>query len=331
MTTQNFDLAIAVTHDYALMACGFLAKLRFFHPRNDLYIITDEASKINAEEIACAFNAKNVVVTNHMGFECLEWGAIVTSKFRVFDLPTTRPVVFLDIDQILNAPLDGFVDRYIHSGVVIAGGQDDKPMHRQFQDGKLPAGLNPTETAIINTGAFIATPDKGFYKKILDAIPSYSGLIKLPTQGLINGLLYLDKIPFDVYGDDFMVGPFSPALLNRQNQPALIHLWTPRPAFVVPNPPRKGINGEITWENCVASFECANQAPYPVFELKRMYMEQMRLFEQRYSHILPNVDRPEAHRFHYTEIFNNDAQQDVMRLTPSERQRLTKLDFGFAM
>ncbi|MDX9690694.1 MAG: hypothetical protein RBT70_09605, partial [Alphaproteobacteria bacterium] len=94
-------------------------------------------------------------------------------------------------------------------------------------------------------------------------------------------------------------------------KPALIHLWTPRPPFVVPNPPRKGVNGDITWEDCVALFERVNQELYPTAELKRMYMEQVRLFEQRYSHRLPDLHRPKAHRHDSAEIFKNNLFQNL--------------------
>ncbi|MGR8934542.1 MAG: hypothetical protein ACU837_09175 [Gammaproteobacteria bacterium] len=60
----KFAVAIAVTHDHALMACDLLAKLRHFHPGCDLYIFTDEPSLYTALKIAKGFDAEAPVVTD---------------------------------------------------------------------------------------------------------------------------------------------------------------------------------------------------------------------------------------------------------------------------
>lgn len=299
----EFDIAIALTSDHALMACGFLAKLREFHPHNGIFIITDEKSVSTASNIAEAFNALEVVVTTSMGFNCLEWGEIVTSKFVVFNLPTNRPVVFLDIDQVITRDINVFVREFVDSGVLLAGGADDEPLRNQFQSGKIPEGLNGSETVVVNTGAFITRPNKDFFDLILRSIPKYSGTTRLPTQGLINGILYEENIPFKVYGDDFMIGPFNKHILDNPCSAALLHLWTPRPPFMFPNPKRVGVDGDLTWDQCVKDFEMTNLGVrYPICEIEYLYLEQMYLFESKFGSRLSSIERPAGHRKCYEEF-----------------------------
>lgn len=308
---HTFAVAIALTHDHALMACGFLAKLRYFHPQCDLFIITDQSSLQTASNIAEAFDAKKTVVTDNMGFDCLEWGPIVTSKFRVFDLPTNKPVVFLDIDQILAKPIDGFVKKFLESNVILAGGADDEPLCNQFQDGKTPEGLDPNITKVINTGAFITIPNQEMYEEIRLSIPRFSGLTRLPTQGLINGLLHEKGIPFDVYGDEFMIGPFNKNVIDPESA-ALVHLWTPRPPFMWPNPKRTGVDGDLTWEECVSNFE-ANGVRYPFERLRDEYMQQMFLFEKNYSELASTIEKPDLHNIHYHDFL--DSKTNLLSVT----------------
>lgn len=296
---NQFAVAIALTHDHALMACGFLAKLRYFHPSCDLFVITDESSLQTATRVAKGFDAKAPVVTDKMGFDCLEWGPVVTSKFRVFDLPTDKPVVFLDIDQILAKPINSFVGKYLASDAIIAGGADDEPLGNQFKDGQTPPGLDPKANLVINTGAFIAMPDPAIFQMIKMAIPKFSGLTRLPTQGVINGLLYQNDLRFDVFGDEFMIGPFNKRVADQPSSAALIHLWTPRPPFIFPNPKRIGVDGNLTWEQCVEDFERKNRVKYPFIFLRNEYMAQMRLFEEKFSHLMPDIERPQGHLDQY--------------------------------
>lgn len=300
ISDNEFAIVIALTHDHALMACGFLAKVRHFHPLCDLYIITDRHSLDTATRVAYGFGAKETIVTDEMGFDCLEWGTIVTSKFRVFDLPTDKPVVFLDIDQILTKPIDSFVHRFINSDCIIAGGSDDEPLGNQFLKGRIPVGLDPNATKVLNTGAFITRPNKKVFEMIKDEIPKFSGLVRLPTQGLINGFLYQRNLRFDTYKDDFMIGPFNSRVLDQPSTAALVHLWTPRPPFMFPNPHREGVDGDLTWVKCVSDFESKNLGKkYPFAFLRDSYMAQIEIFEERYSEIILNIERPLAHLNHY--------------------------------
>lgn len=299
---RKFAVAIALTHDHALMACGFLAKLRHFHPGCDLYIITDAPSLKTAIKIAKGFDAKEPVVTDSMGFDCLEWGPIVTSKFRVFDLPTDKPVVFLDIDQILAKPLEPFIGKYLESGAVIAGGADDGSLGMQFKQGQTPAGIDPDATLVINTGAFIAIPDRHLFQTIKNEIPNFSGLTRLPTQGVINGILYQNDLHFEVFGDEFMIGAFNDRVVDQPSSATLIHFWSPKPPFLLPNPRRKNAGGNLSWEQCVVNFERRNAGrKYPFIFLRDEYMAQINLFEKRFSRAIPDIERPLGHRKHYTD------------------------------
>ncbi|MBG77466.1 MAG: hypothetical protein CL570_00335 [Alphaproteobacteria bacterium] len=312
---NQFAVAIALTHDHALMACGFLAKLRHFHPGCDLFIITDKPSLQTATEIAKGFDAKEPIVTDKMGFDCLEWGAIVTSKFRVFDLPTDKPVMFLDIDQILAKPVTSFVEKYLKSDAIIAGGADDEPLGNQFKGGQTPAGLDPNANLVINTGAFVTIPDPEIFQMIKRAIPEFSGSTRLPTQGLINGLLYQNDLRFDVYGDDFMIGPFNKRVLDKPSSATLIHLWTPRPPFMFPNPQRTGVDGNLTWKQCVIEFEETHKEKYPYAYLRNEYMNQMRVFEEKFSRLVPNIERPQGHLNHYHKFLSAASNSQSSKLT----------------
>lgn len=290
---DRFAVAIALTSDHALMGCGFLAKLRQFHPRCDLFIFTDEESLDVAAAISGAFGGLPPVVTDRMGFDCLEWGSIVTSKFRVFSLPTEKPVLFLDIDQIITRALYSYVDFYVENQILIAGGADDELLGAQFRFGSTPLWLDPAEDKVINTGAFIARPDRDIFNLIRKSIPIYSGLTRLPTQGLLNGILHEYKIPYHVFGDDFMIGPFNRRICDIPTSAALIHLWTPRPPFMYPNPLRVGVDGDLTWEECVASFDHEVDTRYPYEHIRTLYLEQIELFETTVGMSMPMVIRPE--------------------------------------
>lgn len=307
---EQFAIAVAVTTDHALMACGFLSQLRHFHPTVDLFIFTDCETETLAHRIAKAFGARPPITTDDMGFSCEEWGPIVTAKFRVFSLPTERPVMFLDIDQIITKPLTPFVDRFLASGLFVAGGSDDEPMGNQFKAGCTPSWISPHEEKILNTGAFIARPRADLAALIERSIPEYRGIVRLPTQALINGILHRYSIPFDLYGDDFMIGPFNPRILDVPASATLLHLWTPRPPFMAPNPVRPGIDGSLTWRACVEAFEATTGQEYPTIWLRNAYMNQMEMFETRYAAVIPGVDRAPLHVHHYT-ISSVDREREV--------------------
>ena len=307
----EFAIAIAMTADHALMACGFLAKVRQYHPNNRLYIFTVEDSLEISAAIAKAFGGETPVLTDKMGMDCLEWGSIVTSKIRVFALETDLPVVFLDIDQVLTGPLDRFVVDYVRSGHVVAGGADDETLGGQFRAGSLPRDLDPTETRIINTGAFIARPDRKIFEGICHAMAEFSGLSRLPTQGLVNGFLYRNQIPFKVFGDEFMIGPFNSRVTDRPCSATLIHLWTPRPPFMYPNPRRPGVDGDLTWQTCVRDFERTNGVAYPYQLLRDLYMEQIAIFERSQGRMLAQVDRPDGHSRHFSDYVDSQMSTDA--------------------
>ncbi len=148
MREHSFVVAIALTQEYIPMACGLLAKLRDMHSDFDLYIITNQESYPEVVYVAEVFEAESVVVSEKINLNHKGWGEIVSAKLLVFGLPTLKPIIFLDVDQILLKPLNSFIHDYINSNVEIAGAKDNKQLGGQFIKGKLPKGLGADWDAI---------------------------------------------------------------------------------------------------------------------------------------------------------------------------------------
>ena len=75
------------------------------------------------------------------------------------------------------------------------------------------------------------------------------------------------------------------------------------------------MDGDLTWEQCVAEFETENEVTYPYAFLRNQYMAQMKLFEERFSRRIPDIERPQGHLDHYQTFLRSDVSNKNNKLT----------------
>lgn len=268
---MSLGFLLASTPDYLLMTESMVNCLQHFHPAARIKVLVTD--KFNPQVLQFSASNPDVEVDDYTppAFQSSGWHPLVWAKFEVFRLQNVNTAVFLDVDQIMYNPLTEHIQRFRASKKSFGASVDDDTFSYQFLDaGKINLRKDVPQKAL-NTGVIITRPDQETYEAVLHMAQNNHQNARLPTQAILN--LFAAK--FDAWedlGENLMIHPYSPRVLEEPKEYSLIHLWTPRPSFFGTSPLR---SGELTYKQACKKFLQTNKVPYPEEIFKRDFLNRL--------------------------------------------------------
>jgi hypothetical protein len=251
--------------NYSRMARALANSLRFWHPDSPLVAMTVAPAGPRVREVADAC-FDELLEFDDPGFDACGYSAVVWTRLHLWDIASPGPVVCLDADIQMYAPLGAEVIEGFHGSGKIFGSILDgmSRLRQQFQPGQ--AGLGSFGDAPAPCVAYLMlTPRPGVTEELLDLARRYDGATICPEQAIL-GLHaaqhggWLDQTSLTV------TQSWSPEALLDPPPTPLIHFGSPRPDFFGPSPQRQG---DLTMAEGLHRFESRTGQPYPVERFRR--------------------------------------------------------------
>lgn len=267
---------LAFDPGYASMATALVRSLEHFHPGRPIrvYTLPEHTAKLAAW--ARAFRVSPVeIVAYHADAELSfgEWHPLIWAKLEAFAADVGEYQIVLDVDQILYREIDDCLDEAVRAGKTIAASPDITDLrghvHASFSyrhDLEAMRGI-----PCFNAGAMIIRPSRRAYRELRELARRHHEHVRLPEQAILNLWARSAGEHHDL-GEQLMLQPWSPRLLEAEVPSCLVHFWTPRPAFFGASPRRAT---EPAFQECLDEFQRVNGARYPLERFERDFLARL--------------------------------------------------------
>lgn len=258
--------------NYSRMARALANSIRFWHPESCLVAMTvSPAGKEVREVAACCFD--ELLEFDDPGFDACGYTAVVWTRLHLWDIQSAGPVVCLDADMQMYAPLAAEVmQSYNASGATFGSILDGMPeLRQQFVPGYtavVPFGASPAPCVAY----LVLTPRPGVTEELVELARTHDGATVCPEQAII-GLYaaqhggWLDQTPLTV------TQSWSPEVLRDPPNTPFIHFGSPRPDFFGPSPLRQG---DLGMSESLRRFETRTGEPFPVERFRHDFDRRLR-------------------------------------------------------
>ncbi|WP_437757030.1 hypothetical protein [Sorangium sp. So ce1389] len=272
---DDFGFVLAFDPGYLRMATALVHALVHFHAGHRIRVYT-MAEHVDALT-AWARPFREVEVVAYRPAHALsfgEWHPLVWAKLEAFAAEESACQVVLDVDQILYRSLTGCIGEALDSGKIISASPDITDLRGHvlpsFNSGE---GLDALAgVPCFNAGAMIVRPSREAYRELIALARAHHADVRLPEQAVLNLWARQAGGHHDL-GETFMLGPWSPRLLEPVVPSCLVHFWTPRPPFFGASPLR---SSEPAWEECLRAFAAETGQGYPLERFERDFLRRLR-------------------------------------------------------
>jgi hypothetical protein len=271
---HDFAFLVAFDPGYIRMATALVHSLAHFHPGRRIRAFTLPEHMAALREWARPFRDVELVTYEpdpKLSFG--EWHPLVWAKLEAFAGEEGTYQVFLDVDQILYRSLSGCIAEAIASGKLISASRDITDLRGHV----LPSfGLHSLASLegvpCFNAGAMIIKPSQQAYRELLALAEAHHADVRLPEQAVLN-LWARQNGGHHELGEELMIQPWSPRLLEPVIPSCLVHFWTPRPSFFGSSPLR---STEPAMNECLEAFARETGREYPLDRFERDFMLRLR-------------------------------------------------------
>lgn len=258
--------------NYSRMARALANSIRFWHPASPLVAMTVSPAGPEVREVAASC-FDELLEFDDPGFDARGYSAVVWTRLHLWDIKSEGPVVCIDADMQMYAPLGAEVIQCFHaSGATFGSILDGMPMlSQQFvpgYEGIFPFGASPAPCVAY----LILTPRPGVTAELVELARIHDGATICPEQAIL-GLYaaqhggWLDQTSLTV------TQSWSPEVLRDPPRTPLIHFGSPRPDFFGPSPLRQG---DLDMAESLRRFETRTGQPFPVERFQRDFDKRLR-------------------------------------------------------
>ncbi len=288
MRDLRYRFVLAFDPGYARMATALVHSLAHFHPGQPIRVFTLPAHAAELERWAQPSRQRGValdVVAYAPDLELSfgEWHPLVWAKLEAFAADPGELQVVLDVDQLLYRSLEACVAEAAAAGKAIAASPDITDLrghvHASFDAGDAGSGGSAVHrldelrgVPCFNAGAMIIRPSRRAHREMLALARRHHADVRLPEQAILNLWARAAGEHHDL-GEQLMLQPWSPRLLEPAPPSCLVHFWTPRPAFFG-NSPRRA--EEPAFQECLDEFQRATGQRYPLERFERDFLSRLR-------------------------------------------------------
>ncbi|WP_437725551.1 hypothetical protein [Sorangium sp. So ce861] len=271
---DDFGFVLAFDPGYLRMATALVRSLVHFHAGHPIRVYT--MAEHTGALAAWARPFREVEVVPYRPVHALsfgEWHPLVWAKLEAFTAEESACQVVLDVDQILYRSLSGCVAEALDSSKIISASPDITDLRGHvlpsFAGGKERDAL--AGVPCFNAGAMVVRPSRAAYRELIALARAHHADVRLPEQAVLNLWARQAGGHHDL-GEAFMLGPWSPRLLEPVVPSCLVHFWTPRPPFFGASPLR---SSEPAWEECLRAFVAETGQGYPLERFERDFLRRL--------------------------------------------------------